>query len=241
MHVRDVIHDDSSVGRYTDFFFLAVSEDPLKRTSSDGITKINDDVVLREHLGRALQASETLNVAWCRDSKDSRFTELSAYKASLRNNSKSDVEVDSLRPQIAPPIFRNQIQRQLGIVGKEAPQRHRRDHAKKPGIDGKPQDAARRPLVIQRLGNGILKGFQKRRDSCIEFCASFVRTTCLVVRSKRRNPNRFSRLAIERLTHACEIERSFAAALKLRFLAVAMKLLGHQAILHRSSYLSILT
>jgi hypothetical protein len=43
------------------------------------------------------------------------------------------------------------------------------------------------------------------------------------VRSKRRNPNRFSRLAIERLTHACEIERSFAAALKLRFLAVAMK------------------
>lgn len=108
MHVSDVIDDNSSIGRYGDFFIPFISEDPLKRASGDGIAKIDDDMILREHISRTPQSSETLNVTRCRNSKDSGFAELSAYKASLWNDTKSYIEVNRLRPQIAPSVFRDQ-------------------------------------------------------------------------------------------------------------------------------------
>src|SRR5271168_2155115 len=135
MHVSDVIDDNSSIGRYGDFFFPFISEEPLKRASGDGIAKIDDDMILCEHISRAPQSSETLNVTRCRNSEDSSFAELSAYEASSWNVTKSYIEVDRLRSQIAPPILRDQIQCQFRIFGEEEAQRHRRNHTKKNGVN----------------------------------------------------------------------------------------------------------
>jgi hypothetical protein len=138
MHVSDVIDDNSSIGRYGDFFFPFISEGPLKRASGDGIAKIDDDMILREHVSRTPQSSETLNVTRRRNSKDSSFAEPSADEASSWNGTKSYVEVDRLRSQIAPPILRDQIQCQLGIFGNEEAQRYRRNRTKKSGINRDP-------------------------------------------------------------------------------------------------------
>src|ERR1700690_1046400 len=157
MHVSDVIDDNSSIGRYGDFFFPFISEDPLKRASRDGIAKIDDDMILREHISRTPQSSETLNVTRCRNSKDSSFAELSPYEASPWNGTKSYIEVDRLRSQIAPPILRDQIQCQLGIFGNEQSQRYRRNHTKKNGVNRDPQNTAGGTFVIQCFSYSILK------------------------------------------------------------------------------------